>query len=193
MASRKNNGSDDAGNVTPEAVQEITRELVTSRRAIAEAQGAHRAVMKRAKGLGINTKAIAEVVNNRALDADEVTRHYRDVMRYAAINGATYALQQDLFPTSGMDLHVTDTATAEHQEWEASEAGYLAGNNGQPAEGCPFPPASSLAQMWLQSWHRGQAAIAATLEPGETAPVARGRSRRVNRPPVEDPGATATV
>jgi ribosome modulation factor/uncharacterized protein (UPF0335 family) len=179
MASR-NNGQEGT-NVPPETVQEITRELVTSRRAIAEAQGAHRSVMKRAKGLGINTKAIAEVVTNRALDPDEVSRHYRDVMRYAAINGATYAIQQDLFPTSGMDLHVSDKADAEHQEWEASEAGYQSGLHGQPVEGCPFPPASALAQMWSLSWHRGQAALAATLTPGETAPVARTRSRRVNR------------
>jgi hypothetical protein len=177
-------------NVPPETVQELTRELVTSRRAIAEAQGVHRAVMKRAKGLGINTKALSEVVTNRALDTDEVSRHYRDVMRYAAINGATYAVQQDLFPTSGMDLHVSDKASAEHQEWEASEAGHLAGVNGQPVEGCPFPPASPLAQMWTLSWHRGQAALAATLPPGETVPIPRRRGRAVN--PGESTGARAS-
>ena len=189
MAGR-NNGHE--GNVPPETVQEITRELVTSRRVIAEAQGAHRAVMKRAKSLGINTKAIAEVVTNRALDPDEVTRHYRDVMRYAAISGAAYAIQQDLFPTSGMDLHVSDAASAEHQEWEASEAGYRSGYHGQRVEDCPFPPASPLAQMWHQSWHRGQAALAGTLGPDETAPTARPRGRRVNRDiPDAQPDTTA--
>jgi ribosome modulation factor/uncharacterized protein (UPF0335 family) len=181
MASRTAQETD---NVTPEVVQEITREVVMSRRAIAEAQGAHRAIMKRAKGLGVNTKALSEVVSNRALDTDEVTRHYRDVMRYAAINGATYAVQQDLFPTSGMDLHVSDKASEEHEEWEASEAGYQAGLHGQPVEGCPFPPASPLAQMWHRSWHRGQAALAATLGPGETAATPRARRSRVKNPAV---------
>lgn len=181
----RNNGQEN-GNVPPETVQELTRELVTSRRAIAEAQGAHRAVMKRAKSCGINTKALAEVVVNRALDPDEVTRHYRDVMRYAAINGATYAIQQDLFPTSGMDIQVTDAAAVEQQEWEASEAGHLAGYHGQPIESCPFPPASPLAQMWSMSWHRGQAALAGSMPPGETAPTARARGRRAG--PADQPG-----
>jgi len=176
MAARSN--GQEAGNVPPETVQEITRELVTSRRIIAEAQGAHRAVMKRAKSLGINTKALSEVITNRALDSDEVTRHYRDVMRYAAISGAAYAIQQDLFPTSGMDIQVTDAAASEQQEWEAGDAGYEAGFNGMQIDRCPYPTASALAQMWHQSWHRGQEALARTMPPGETTPAPRPRGGR---------------
>lgn len=183
MARGSGNGKTTAArpNVTPETVQQFTREAVIKRRAVSEAQGEYRAVLKRAKAAGVNTKALSEHINNRALDSDEVTRHYRDVFYYGAVNGAGYASQSDLFPTSGMDLHVSETASAEHQEFEASEAGYEAGRSGSRIEDCPYPVASPLAQIWSQAWRRGQDSIAAEMAPGESAPVGRSRSRRVNR------------
>src|SRR5882672_8011126 len=83
MARKRDGGLTQPGpNVAPDTVQQFTREMVTSRRAIHEAQGTHRAVVKRAKAAGVNIKALTEVVSNRALDSDEVSRHYRDVMYY---------------------------------------------------------------------------------------------------------------
>jgi ribosome modulation factor/uncharacterized protein (UPF0335 family) len=181
MAKQANGQVTAGSNVSPDTVQALTREFVVARRETAEAQGRYRAIAKRAKASGINVKALAEVVSNRTLDSDEVSRHYRDVMYYAACNDAPYAIQQDLFPTSGMDLHVSADASAEHQEWEASEAGYNAGMHGQSVDACPFPVGSPLAQMWSQSWHRGQAKLAEQLGPGESAPVARGRKRASNQ------------
>lgn len=173
---------DSGSNVTPETVQSFTRELVISKRELEEAQGRHRAILKRAKASGINNKAMTEHLANRKLDSDEVTRHYRDVFYYGAVNGAPYAQQQDMFPTSGMDLHVTEGAEAEHQEFEAGEAGYLAGRAGKPVTDCPFPVTSPLSQVWSRRWHDGQASLAAELGPGETAPVGRARRGRVNTP-----------
>jgi hypothetical protein len=164
--------------VPPEVILSFRRELAGARREIAEAQGRHRAVVKRAKSEGVNVKAMSEVISNHALDQDEVTRHYRDVFRYGTITGAAYATQTDMFGDAGVDTDVKDSAAIEQREWEAGEAGYAAGKGGVPIDNCPHVAGSPLNQIWCKRWHAGQAAIAGEMGPDETSPVGRSRGGR---------------
>jgi len=154
--------------------------MLGTRRAIAEAQGRHRAVVKRAKSDGINVAAMSEVLGNRPKDSDEVTKHYRDVGYYAAATGQPYATQTDFFRSGAetvMDT-MSDAERAGAAELDASEGGYEAGRQGLKASTCPYAVGSPLAQVWTQHWHRGQASLAAEMGPDETVVVSRPRRGR---------------
>ena len=167
-------------NVPPKVVQSYAEELAGTRRAIAEAQGRHRAATRRAKKDGINVAAMAEVLGNRPKDSAEVARHYDDVNYYASCTGQAYATQTDFFRDGAADVmaSLSEADRSGAAELNASEAGYTAGKQGVKAASCPYPVGSPLAQVWTKHWHDGQAALAMELGPDETATVAKPRRGR---------------
>jgi len=168
----------DQSNVTNDAILDWLRQYQQQRRLCDEAQGVLRSLLKRAKGDGINTRALISTVTASKLDPDVVQRDMRDQIRYMALRNMPVH-QTDLFGENGLDLRVTDKSREEDASWAADDAGYAAGRHGAKVEDCPYQPGSSLSDHWYRSWKRGQEAIAREL--GDNVKPATSSRKRPNR------------
>jgi hypothetical protein len=174
--SRKSSGNGKTdGIVSPETVLEARREITGSKRDLETAQGNHRNVCKRWKNQGVNVKALIEVIQLRRQEPETTVAHFRDVFRYGRIEKAEFALQLDLL-NQVRDTEPTGKAREQHQEFEAQEAGYIAGRRGFGQEGAPGKPGDKAHALYLQGWKRGQADIAKQL--GKNAKVATSKPRK---------------
>lgn len=168
----------DQSNVTNDAILDWLRQYQQQRRACDEANGVLRSLLKRAKGEGINTRALISTVTASKLDPDIVQRDLKDQIRYMALRNMPVH-QIDLFGEHGLDLRVTEKSREEDASWAADDAGYAAGRHGAKVEDCPYQPGSSLSDHWYRSWKRGQEAIAREL--GDNVKPATSSRKRPNR------------
>jgi hypothetical protein len=174
--SRKSNGHGKPdGMVSPEVVLEARREITGSKSRLETAQGDHRNVCKRWKNQGVNVKALIEVIQLRRQEPETTVAHFRDVFRYGRIEKAEFALQLDLF-NQVRDTEPTGKAREQHQEFEAEEAGYIAGRRGFGQEAAPGRPGDKNHTLYLRGWKRGQSQIAKQL--GKNATVATSKPRK---------------
>lgn len=153
-----------------------------------EENGVLRNLFKRAKADGINTAAAREAIKATKLDLDVVESDLRDTLRYMAIIRVPVS-KEKLF-----DWSDAVTSKTEHEDslWEADDAGYRAGRHGVRTEDCPpqFKPGSELYVHWLESWHKGQAAIAREMgEHVKPANPSRERPVRAGQVPLPFDGA----
>jgi hypothetical protein len=177
---RANGNGSDVGIVPPETVLEARREISISKDALSQAQTDHRNVCKRWQGKGINTKALIEIILLRQKETETVIAHFRDVFRYGRIEKAAFAEQLNLF-NAVKDTEPTGKAREEHAEFEAQEAGYIAGRRGFGQDANPHQPGSKMHPVWVKAWTRGQAHIAKQL--GKNAKVATAAPRKKAPPP----------
>lgn len=183
MAARlKNaNGSESQiGIVPPEVVLEARREITASKAALEKSQGDHRNVCKRWKGHGINVKALIEVIQLRRQEPETAVAHFRDVFRYGRIEKAEFAMQLNLF-NEVKDVEPTTKAREQHAEFEAEEAGFVAGRRGFGNETAVGKPGDKAYALWMKGWKRGQKEIAKGLD--KNAKVATGKPRKAKTPP----------
>jgi len=170
------------------AVAEYQRQ----KRKVDEENGVLRAILKRLKSSGINTKAMIATVQASKKDPQEVLSDTREMLRFMALRNMP-TTQMDLFPDGESAIRVAENARAKDAEWTVDEAGYRAGFNAVPAEDNPHPPGSEFFVIWQKSWHDGQAALVRkTMSEGtEVASASRARPERRNTS-TDAPEATST-
>jgi hypothetical protein len=159
-----------------DAAQAGMREYATQKRRCVEENGVLRAILKRLKSDGLNTRSIINAVNVSKLDPEEVRNQLRSDLHYMALRNMPVT-QSDLF--EGQSYETTAKTQEQEQQWEAEDAGYKAGRHGAKIEDAPYPPGTELHVRWLEFWHKGQAAIARELgDNARVAPASRGRPAR---------------
>jgi ribosome modulation factor len=172
---KRGNGSESTvGIVPPEVVLDARREITSSKTALETAQTNHRNTCKRWQNQGVNTKALIEVIQLRRKEPEVVVSHFKDVFRYGRIEKAEFAMQPDLFVVR--DAEVTGKARAQHEEFEAEEAGYVAGRRGFGQDSAPGVQGEKQNALWLKGWKRGQKHIANQM--GKNAKVATRAPRK---------------
>jgi hypothetical protein len=163
-------------NVSNETILEFIREATATKRAIEEATGRHRAVLKRAKNAGCNPKIISSAIVSRRQDPAVVVSEVRETVRTFNLVGIEMG-SSDLF--GGWSGEITEKAAEQHSAFSVKEAGYEAGKAGTDRAGNPHEPGSPFHQRWDEGWIAGQAAIAARMMPGATqANASRKRPER---------------
>jgi ribosome modulation factor len=179
-------------NVPNETILYYYHELARSARRLDEANSAHRLMVKRAKNDGAPTDAILENIKLSRRDPEARRSFIIDRIRVEAArdpqNGATLT---DLI--ARLDTRVSDGMRHTDTLFDAEQKGYLAGKFGHPAESCPYPQGTEMAQTWRNHWGQGQALHAASMGPDAKAADTRlerrprgGRPRLVTLP-LEDP------
>ncbi len=166
-------------NVTPGTFLEFYREVSGKKRALEEAQGGYRAALKRAKAAGIDQAALTQAMQMARQDTAQVELHYRNVNRYLSWLGSPLGTQGALFGAHD-DVQPTEKATQEQREWDAEDAGYLAGKGGEPVDNCPHVAGSPFQVKWLEGWHKGQAVLVEQL--GSDGTLRKGRRKKANNP-----------
>lgn len=170
-------GSNTASN---DSAADWIRQVRQQSRICDEENGVLRNLFKRAKADGMNTGSMREAIKATKLDPDVVESDLRDTLRYMAI------IHVPVNKEALFDWSEVVTSKTEHEDklWEADDAGYRAGRHGVRTEDCPvtFPPGSELHVHWLESWKKGQAAIAREMgehvkpaNPSRERPVRTGQ------------------
>ena len=154
-------------NVTNEAIAQFAIEADQAQREIDEASGRKRAVLKRAKGAGVNTKALLTALGMKRDDEERVRLDMRDTIRYAHIVAPAVKMSQDdLF--GGFETRaLKPKVQAQVQAWEAEQEGYTAGLNGGDRSDSRFPEGSPGSAQFFKGFLRGQSVIAARMGPDE--------------------------
>lgn len=175
MAKRMNDTPAAGGNIFTPATLALHRAVVTTKREADEAQGRYRAARKKLRDAGADMGAYALMESLAKLGEEEANRRMNDAMRYGRFLGLPIGTQLQLLED---DLpRVPEKAKAEHTEWEATEAGILAGKAGYGrVDDNPFQAGSPLYVAWDEGWLKGQATIAATM--GENAKQANTSRKR---------------
>lgn len=172
-------------NLSPNTFLELFRELGIAQREIDAATGRKRAILKRAKAAGIDLDALALMQRLAKLETDEAAMRLRNLARYSAWANMPIGTQADLFGATD-DQRPTEKAQAEHNEWQADDAGYQAGKAGDSIDNNPHPAGTPFYDRWRQGWHKGQEVLAHKLAANAAeeddkpvvAPVAQGRRRK---------------
>jgi ribosome modulation factor len=146
-----------------------------------EANGRHRANVKRAKAEGLPVEAITESIAWARQDPE--TRRQRLISRIR-VEGIRYpengAALSEMLPN--LDIRVSDRMRYTDTLFDGEQKGYQAGLGGAAADGNPYPPGSEMAQQWRNGWGRGNEVRSATVgtEGGRVGNAARrvpGRKR----------------
>lgn len=163
-------------NVSNEAIAQFAIEAGTAQREIDEATGRKRAVLKRAKAAGVDTKALLAALALKRRDPDDVLTEQRNIIRYAGIIAPHLPMSQaELF--EGLDQRpLADKAARQMQEWDADERGYAAGLNGGSMDDCPAAPGTPVYVRFHAGFMRGQAVIAERM--GDNAKPANTRAAK---------------
>ena len=153
-------------NVTAESIARFAIEADQAQREIDEATGRKRSVLKRAKGAGVNTRALLAALVMKREDEDRATLEVRDTIRYAQIIAPAVKLSQaDLFTDEMRPLK--PKIRAEVDAWDAELEGYNNGLNGGSMDDARFPQGTPHHSLFFKGFMRGQAVIAARMGPDE--------------------------
>lgn len=160
-------------NVSAELVAAYGIEVGKARRELDEASGRHRAVLKRAKAAGVDTKTLIEVLGMKRQDEDAVRLDMRTRLRYAAILAPGIPLKQsDLFDNLP-SKPLNQKAAGAQLEWEAEQKGYDTGLNGGGLEDAVYAKGTPAFVAFARGYERGQAVIAERM--GENSKQADSR------------------
>ena len=163
-------------NVTDETIQKYQREYSLQKRKCEEETGVLRAILKRAKADGVNTKTVIAVHQAGKQELDVVVADLRDAIRYMALRNMPVT-QMDLFGEGAEFL--TEKAAREQDEFDADDAGYGAGMGGQTADDNPHPAGAALYVAWEGGRKKGAEAKGRIL--GSTGKQADGSRKRPER------------
>lgn len=176
-----------AENVTDTTRLEAIREIVTAKRRAAVVAAECSAIVRKWNKAGVHTKAAQIVAKLRDEDPEEVVELIRELVRMLALVQIPVE-QAELFPEEGA---LPSKVIEEQSEWEAEDAGFLAGKAGRPIDDSPYnhQPGSALFVKWRDGWDRGQAAIAYSMGPDakQATDERRPRGRPRKEKNVEDP------
>jgi hypothetical protein len=170
---------DPGSNVTQETFLAFIEELDNADQMVAEAVGNRKDVYKRAEGAGLNKPALIEARRVAQQSGERRDRHHRDVRQYMLWYGKPIGYQGDLLAPDGPATRSRSSngeTVSEHQANQIEAEGRNAGEAGRNRSENPWSPGTFTAERWDAGWLEGQAAIAATMAPPETA-------RRRGRPP----------
>ncbi len=139
-------------NVSSETWAKYLGLVSQTKRTVEEANGAHRATLKKAKADGCSPKALLAAIAAKRLDEEVVAQDLRDYVR---------ALHVARIPVSADTIYGGWTPPPKEEEdvFGANDAGYRAGKGGTPASENPYQPGTESHQAWAKSWHDGQAAL----------------------------------
>jgi len=139
--------------------------------------GVLRNLFKRAKSAGENIKALRQAIVDCRGDTDQAIADIRDHARYLSLRRVPITAEA-IFSWE-QTQHITEKAEQTLDLWDIEEAGYKAGRGGAKTDDCPHPAGSEYAAVWLDWWHKGQAAIARELGPNaERVGASRERPAR---------------
>jgi ribosome modulation factor len=163
-------------NVSNETWLEFVREATATKRAIEEATGRHRSVMKRAKAAGCSPAILALAIQSKRKDPAVMVSEIRDTVRVLNLVNVKMT-QADLF--GGWEPQVNAGAAAVQALFDAEERGYAAGKAGAAAGDNPYQLGTEAAQCWGKGWSAGKDAAAAAKPAGTTqADASRKRPQR---------------
>lgn len=160
------------------------REIALADRALKEAAGARKRVLRAAKVAGLNVQQIVAVLKAREKDPDVLAAQHNTFIRYCAWANLPIGTQTEMFGEGNLagDDNLTDAERREHVMFEANDSGYRAGRSGQDRTSSnPFPPGSETHVAFDTGYLRGQEAIAAEMDPKVTKLVGR-RGRKAGNP-----------
>lgn len=173
-------------NVSNDEIQQVMRDYRTQRRVCDTENGVLRNILKRAKNIGINTKALTATAKAARLDPDEVITELRDTLHYMSLT-RMQVTPDSLF--ASWTPTVTEKSRMADDVWTAEDAGYKAGRHGADRKECPYDRGSELEVAWLRWWTKGQESIAKEL--GENARQASTARERPKRQQANIPGTEA--
>lgn len=159
--------------MTPNDLLGVVQELVSAQREIDEATGRKRAILKRAKGMGANLKALAAIQQMRK-DPDEAALYIKDLARYSAWMKLPIFTQADIFSEAGPD----DEATHKYDLQRAFDEGYHFGADKGDIEGSPYPAGNEFHVKWIEGYRAGEA----TLKGAEAEGVIKASTSRKRKP-----------
>ncbi len=134
------------------------------RRRVDEEQGVLRALLKRLKAEGHNTKAIVATVQASKRDSADVEIEYRDTLHLMALR-KVISLEEILTITD--DLQVSQKTAREDDLWDAEDNGYRAGRHGADRKENPYAAGTENATAWDKWWSQGKRSATAELGPNE--------------------------
>ena len=177
--------SPEQSNVTDATKRTFRNKYSLAKRAVEEATGVLRSVLKQAKSAGINTKEmVADHVESKLEPETQIT-NLKARIDFMKLRGMLIGLP--LFDEDAPTL--TDKEMAEQAEFDADCAGYAAGMGGQSADDNPYPAGSAIFVAWEGGRGSGAKAKAAIL--GPTAKQADASRKR--RGPKTNAEAAAEV
>lgn len=162
----------DVSNVSADTKTEIIRDAVAAKAKVDTANGEYRAVLKRAKGLGMEPGDITWYIQARKRDIQDIDRETRRRNEIARLMGLPIGTQLGMF-----DDGQTVGATVERDKTrdekittigEAGHAGYEAARSGQSLDDNPYDndPNSPLARAWAERFRQSQADMEDELSRG---------------------------
>jgi ribosome modulation factor len=165
-------------NLSNDVIADFMREAAATKRAVEEANSAHRTVLKRAKAAGVNQRALLEAMAAKKQDADKVVIELRDTIRYLEIAKIPIS-KSGLF--DDLDLEPL-SAEAEEADasWASEEAGYQAGIANAARDDNPFPPGQKTHGDWDAGFRRGKQFLAGQTTDSAVKPASTRRGK--NRP-----------
>jgi ribosome modulation factor len=172
-------------NLTPEEFLKNYRRVADAKRdmdkvadELKSARGVYRSALKAAKKIGVNQAMLIQAMQIVTVqDEAEVTIDFRDLGRYLRYLNSPIGAQFGLFDDG--QVEVSADARAQHDEWEANEAGYRAAMAGIPADQCPFPLGSEAAQVWSLG-HSKASKVLADVQAGNPGEPVKRRGRKSN-------------
>lgn len=137
----------------PELFLKRYRDITDRARDSDEAKALWKSEIQKAKGAGVDVKALKLADKIRNMDPAAGQALIRNTILYLGWLGVNILGQEDLFEpsTTGLTEHVMQT----HKAWEAGRAGYEAGKVGEPIDSNPHAPGSEEHQRWASEWHDG--------------------------------------
>lgn len=159
-------------NVSSETWAKYLSGVAQTKRAVEEANGTHRALLKKAKTDGVSPKALLAALAAKRLDESVVVQDLRDYVR---------ALHVARIPVEANSIYGGWTPPPKEEEdvFGATDAGYRAGKAGAPISDNPHTAGSESHQAWAKAWHDGQAAAVMASPSGTRA--ANPDRKRPNR------------
>lgn len=142
--------------IAPEFFLKRYRDIEEMRDLSEEAKADLKAELEKAKGSGIDLKALKWLRWLRKMDPREAQSAFRHTILYLSWLGINFLDQEEAFADGGPATSgLTAQVVATQARWEAGRAGYEAGKSGTPLDGCPYPPGSEEHQAWCTEWRDG--------------------------------------
>ena len=173
-----------SNNVTDKTRLDIAKQYMEIQRKQRQLSGQMTQLKNRAKTMGINVKGMVRALAARDVDPDEALEEAREFLRFGAMFRLPLSLEE-LFPEGAREGE--ETVDKDVAQFEAYDAGYLAGSNGRSIDDSPYngQPGTEVFVEWRKGWNDGQASIAYRLDGGETQANTerrpRGRPRTANK------------
>ena len=171
-------------NISPDAELDWLRQYATQKRVCDSENGVLRNILKRAKGEGVNVKALTATHRATKLDPDEVVADLAAQIRMMALRHIPVT-RESLF--GDWTPPVTQKSRMADDLWDAEDSGYQAGRYGTGLDECPYDAGSVLQVEWTRWWHKGQEAIARELGPDDKQASTARRGPRQQRIPGTEP------